>query len=104
MEEKDRAGMQALALVAQLGFTIACPMVVFIGGGAWLDGQLDTVPWFLFLGIFLGLLAAGGALYQLTKVPVTRRGTTKPAQDKAKTEQDLGTLHADRRDGSPEDE
>ena len=104
MEEKDRAGMQALALVAQLGFTIACPMVVFIGGGAWLDGRLDTAPWLLFVGILLGLLAAGGALYQLTKVPVSRQGGTKPAQGDASKDADLGTFPADRRDGSQDEE
>jgi hypothetical protein len=73
MDEKNRGATTALALVAQLGFSIALPMVVFIGGGAWLDSQFRTTPWLLFLGIFLGLLSAGAALYQLTKVP-TRRG------------------------------
>jgi F0F1-type ATP synthase assembly protein I len=73
MDEKERGSTTALALVAQLGFSIALPMVVFIGGGAWLDAQFRTTPWLLFVGIFLGLLSAGAALYQLAKVP-TRRG------------------------------
>jgi len=72
MDEKDRGSTSALALVAQLGFSIALPMVVFIGGGAWLDAQFRTTPWLLFLGIFLGLLSAGAALYQLAKVPARR--------------------------------
>jgi hypothetical protein len=101
---KDRAGLQSLALVAQLGFSIACPMVAFIGGGAWLDGQLGTVPWLLFVGIVLGLVSAGAALYQLTKVPVSRRGGPKSAGGKGSPQGDLGTVHADRRDGSPDDD
>ena len=74
MKNKDQGSTTALALVAQLGFSIALPMVVFIGGGAWLDGQMRSAPWFLFVGIFLGLLSAGAALYQLAKVPSGQKG------------------------------
>ena len=74
MDEKNRGATTALALVAQLGFSIAVPMVVFIGGGAWLDAQLHTSPWFLFAGIIVGLISAGAALYQLAKVPTSRGG------------------------------
>jgi F0F1-type ATP synthase assembly protein I len=63
---RDNSMAQALALIGQLGFAIACPMVAFIGGGAWLDGKLNTTPWLLFLGILLGVLAAAGALYKLS--------------------------------------
>ncbi len=80
MDEKDRGSTTALALVAQLGFSIAVPMVVFIGGGAWLDGQFHTAPWLLFLGVFLGLISAGAALYQLAKIPSGKpRGSKPPA-------------------------
>ena len=73
--KNDRALAQSLALIGQLGFSIACPMVAFIGGGAWLDGQMKTVPWFLFVGIFLGILTAGGALYQLSRLQTsTKKG------------------------------
>ena len=69
---------QALALVGQLGFAIACPMVAFIGGGAWLDGQLNTAPWLLFLGILLGVLAAAGALYKLSTGLSRKTGGSSP--------------------------
>ena len=91
---------KALALAAQLGFAIACPMVAFIGGGAWLDSQLGTVPWLLFLGIILGVLAAGGALYQLTAVQGRKSpgGTTPKAPYKVERRtKDLGTGRADKR-------
>lgn len=62
-----------LALVAQLGFSIACPMVVFIGGGAWLDNKLGWTPWLLFAGIILGVATAGGIFYQIAKLPARSR-------------------------------
>lgn len=89
MNDQDRGATTALALVAQLGFSIAVPMVVFIGGGAWLDGQWHTAPWLLFLGIFLGLLSAGAALYQLAKVP-TRRPATRPTPGSSDNEKRPG--------------
>jgi hypothetical protein len=65
-----------LALVTQLGFSIACPMVVFIGGGAWLDNKLGWSPWLLFVGILLGVATAAGVFYQIATLP-TRRATGK---------------------------
>jgi Putative F0F1-ATPase subunit Ca2+/Mg2+ transporter len=62
-----------LALVAQLGFSIACPMVLFIGGGAWLDNRLGWGPWFLFVGILLGVATAAGLFYQIATLPTRKR-------------------------------
>lgn len=70
-----------LALVGQLGFSIACPMVFFIGGGAWLDNRIGWGPWLLFLGIILGVGVAGGLFYQLATLP-----TRKQAREKAKAD------------------
>ena len=72
---RDNSMAQALALIGQLGFAIACPMVAFIGGGAWMDGRFGTTPWLLFLGILLGVLAAAGALYKLTTGLSRKSGT-----------------------------
>ena len=66
----------ALVLATQLGFSVACPMVVFIGGGAWLDNQLGWGPWLLFVGIILGLTSAGGLFFQIAKLPASRRPKT----------------------------
>lgn len=61
----DNSFIKALALATQLGFAVACPLVFFVAGGAWADGKLHTAPWLFFLGLALGLGAAGAALYQI---------------------------------------
>lgn len=97
---KDGGMAQSLAFAAQLGFAIACPMVAFIGGGAWLDNRFDTVPWLLFAGILLGILAAAGTLYQVMRAQTNRLERNKRSQAPYKVEgqaRDLGTKSADKR-------
>ena len=74
---KDSGFARALALTAQLGFSIACPLVVFIAGGAWLDSRLGWSPWLLLTGVLLGVIVAGGLLWQLTTVPIRRKEGTR---------------------------
>ncbi|HET9493586.1 MAG TPA: AtpZ/AtpI family protein [Chloroflexia bacterium] len=94
---KDSGFARALALTAQLGFSIACPLVVFIAGGAWLDGQLGWSPWLLLTGVLLGVLTAGGLLWQLTTVPIRRqKGTGKGPPYKVESQSKVG-----RRLGNP---
>lgn len=64
---RDNGWAQGFALAAELGFTIACPMVVFIGGGVWLDSKLHTNPWLMVAGILLAVLAAGAGFWQFAK-------------------------------------
>jgi F0F1-type ATP synthase assembly protein I len=97
---KDDGMAQSLAFAAQLGFAIACPMVAFIGGGAWLDNRFDTVPWLLFAGILLGILAAAGTLYQVMRAQTNRLERNKRPRAPYKVEgqaRDLGTKSADKR-------
>ncbi|HEX8599317.1 MAG TPA: AtpZ/AtpI family protein [Chloroflexia bacterium] len=97
---KDSGMAQSLAFAAQLGFAIACPMVAFIGGGAWLDNRFDTVPWLLFAGILLGILAAAGTLYQVMRAQTNRLERNKRPRAPYKVEgqeRDLGTKSADKR-------
>jgi len=77
---QDNGLAKALALAVQLGFAIACPMVFFIAGGAWLDSQLGSKPWLLFLGIILGVAVAGGLFYELATLSTRRKD---PAAGKA---------------------
>jgi F0F1-type ATP synthase assembly protein I len=63
---QDNSLAKALAMAAQLGFAVACPLLAFIAGGVWLDGRFNTSPWLFFIGLLLGVLAAGGALFQVS--------------------------------------
>lgn len=77
--------LKALALATQLGFAVACPLVVFIAGGVWADGQLRTAPWLFFLGLVLGLVSAAAALYQIAiaggskRPPASKGGPPGPS-------------------------
>jgi protein-S-isoprenylcysteine O-methyltransferase Ste14 len=86
-----------LALVGQLGFSIACPMVLFIGGGAWLDNRLGWGSWFLFVGILLGVATAAGLFYQIAKLPTRKRTWKSAAAPEApyKVEQQGGIKDSD---------
>lgn len=64
---------ESLALAAQFGFSVACPMLAFIGGGAWLDNRLHTMPLLLFVGVVLGLATAAGLIYQVANVQSKQR-------------------------------
>lgn len=79
----DKGMMKALALATQLGFAVAGPLLIFIAGGVWLDGALGTAPWLFFLGLALGIVSAGAALYQIaTAQPVGKsRVSAKQTRD-----------------------
>ena len=47
---------------AGLGIQFAVSILVFLYLGQWLDRKLDTAPWFLFAGVFLG---AGGSFHSM---------------------------------------
>lgn len=97
---RDSSMAQSLAFAAQLGFAIACPMVAFIGGGAWLDNRLGTVPWLIFAGILLGVLAAAGTLYQVIRAQTAREARDIRSRAPYKVERqksDVGTKTADKR-------
>lgn len=97
---RDSGMAQSLAFAAQLGFAIACPMVAFIGGGAWLDNRLGTVPWLVFAGILLGILAAAGTIYQVLRAQTNRLERSKRPGAPYKVEgqvSDPGTKSADKR-------
>ena len=47
--------MRTVARYTNLGWTLVAAVVLGVFGGRWLDGRLDTEPWFLLLGAFLGI-------------------------------------------------
>jgi len=72
----DKGLMRAAVLATQLGFSVACPLAVFIAGGVWADGKLGTGHWLFFLGLAVGVIAAGAALYQVAAQPSKPRERT----------------------------
>ena len=59
--------MQALALLGQLGFSIAIPPAVLAFLGNWADQRFQTGPALLLAGVVLGALIAFYTLYRMLK-------------------------------------
>lgn len=57
----------SLALMAQLGFTIAIPLALGAIGGNYLDSLTHTQNLYLFLGLLLGLIVGIYGAYRLFK-------------------------------------
>jgi ATP synthase protein I len=55
----------SLALVGQLGFTIAIPIALFAILGSFLDGKVQSGHVFLLLGLLLGLISGIYGAYRL---------------------------------------
>jgi F0F1-type ATP synthase assembly protein I len=64
----DRDDVRAAGVAAGLGCSIVVSLILFIGGGVFLDRWLDTEPIFILIGVGLGLIVAGYQLYELTQV------------------------------------
>lgn len=67
-DEKRKSGMGAgladLALVSQLGFAIAGPIVLGAVAGHWLDGKLGTGMIFFLILLCLGIVGGFVGAYQ----------------------------------------
>lgn len=74
--EKERS---VVSYAVGLGFAIAIPLALFIVGGVWLDGLLNTRPLFVLLGILLGFISAGYSFWRLIAMTDT---TSKKNQKK----------------------
>jgi len=58
---------QALALVGQVGYTVAIPLVIFIAAGVFCDNKLSTKPLCTLIGLGVGMLVSFYSLYRLLK-------------------------------------
>ena len=45
------------------GLTLALSVLLFLGGGAWVDSKLNTAPFLMLLGAFVGACAGFYSLY-----------------------------------------
>ena len=58
--------VRAIALITQLGFSMAACIFIGVLGGHWLDRWLGTSPWLLIVCVVLGTAAAFKVLYDMT--------------------------------------
>ncbi len=64
MNDLGRAA-EYLGLFTQIAGAIAVPLLAGILAGAWVDGQLHTLPLFLLAGLLLGMASGGVLVYRL---------------------------------------
>jgi len=50
-----------------LGWLIMLNMLVFSGGGLWLDRRFRTAPWLMLTGVLLGFFGSGYTLLKAVK-------------------------------------
>jgi F0F1-type ATP synthase assembly protein I len=50
-----------------LGWLIMLYMLVFAGGGLWLDRRFHTAPWLLLVGVLMGFTGSGYTLLRAVK-------------------------------------
>lgn len=50
-----------------LGWLLMLNMLVFAGGGIWLDRRWHTAPWLMIAGVLLGIFGSGYTVFQAVK-------------------------------------
>lgn len=73
-ERLERARLVMIGKAIQFGSTVVGSLVLFLGGGIWLDRRLGTQPLLLLIGLLLAFVAIGYNLYDLARVGATQRG------------------------------
>ena len=55
--------------VLGVGLQFAAAVVLFLFAGKWVDSKLGTEPWFLLLGVLVGLVGGFISLYRQLNAP-----------------------------------
>ena len=107
----EQQDLRAIGVATGLGCSIVAALVLCIGGGVWLDTHFGTTPVLTFLGIALGMGAAGYQLWELAKLgskteqagPVTRTIARLPMPRPARAPRKRGSQAPGREDGRNEE-
>lgn len=77
---------RSLLIYSHLGLQFAISIVVFTGGGYWLDNTAETLPLFTIVGAMAGFALGFYMLYQevFVRSNLTKR---KPQQQQSETEE-----------------
>jgi F0F1-type ATP synthase assembly protein I len=67
-----------------LGWLIMLNMLVFAGGGLWLDRRFRTAPWLMLVGVLLGFAGSGYTLLQAVKKLEANEAKKPPKGHQAK--------------------
>lgn len=59
--------VRSLGALSAVGISFVLAIAIGVGGGIWLDRQLGTSPWLLFLGLILGFAAGVVNIYKATR-------------------------------------
>lgn len=76
----DKSTLRALAIISQLGLSIAIPLGIGIFLGIWLDSTFKTNPWLTLAGIAIGLVAA---VFVMARLVMFQRDPEDVARDRA---------------------
>lgn len=66
-ERQRRARFVVIGKALQFGSTVIGALIVFLGGGIWLDRRLGTTPLLLLIGLAVAFVAIGYNLYDLAR-------------------------------------
>lgn len=77
-KETRRAVLQNIGWLTQLGFSIACPMILCILGALWLQRRFDMGGWVVVAGVLLGLLSGVSCFVNFAQA-MTRRARRQAA-------------------------
>lgn len=80
-ERLRRARLVLAGKAMQFAGSVVGALILFLGGGIWLDRRLGTAPWLLLIGLLLTFVAIGYNLYDLARTPTPKpaaRPTTRP--------------------------
>jgi hypothetical protein len=59
---KGQSPLSVYAVAGQIGFAVATPLVVFIGGGSWLVDRFGWAEWVKIVFVLLGIAAMVGSV------------------------------------------
>ncbi|MDP3963282.1 MAG: AtpZ/AtpI family protein [bacterium] len=67
MDRPTSKTLITVGVALQLGFSIAMPLVLFIGVGIWIDKKFDVLPLFTIIGVLLSTATTVLEIMQVIK-------------------------------------
>ena len=105
-----RQDWRPLALVSQLGLTVAASLIITLLFGLWLDSRLGTGPLFTLVFVLVGIGAATVGAYRLVAQAIAESVASRPATYRPKArlrgpvaDEDTRQDEAEGRPGDPGD-